>query len=127
MTAGRAGGVGGLNVGGGFANPNGGFGGGDNGFSFANMFSGINDFVGGDSFANFGKLGSLALGAYGLNRSLGIQEDQLGILKDQEDRAATAQNLGTGNQLSLALQTTTPGSPEHERIKQAIASGEFQV
>ena len=124
MAAGRAGGVGSLNVGGGF-----GLGGGvDPGsFNFGNMFKGINDFVGGDSFANFGKLGSLALSAYGLNKSLGIQEDQLGILKDQEGRAATAQNLGTGNQLSLALQTTTPGSPEHERIKQAIASGEFQV
>lgn len=91
------------------------------------FLSGIGDFLGSKGAQGLFGLGSLALQGYGLNKSLGIAEDQLGILKDQENRAATAQNLGTGNQLSLALQTTTPGSPEHERIKQAIASGEFAV
>ena len=91
------------------------------------FLQGIQDFMGSQSFGNYMDLGSLALNTYGLNKSLGFAEDQLGILKDQEDRAATAQNFGTNNSLSLALQTTTPGSPEHEQIKQAIASGQYQV
>jgi hypothetical protein len=72
-------------------------------------------------------LGSLALGGYGLNKSLGFQEDQLGLLKDQEGRAATAQNFNTGNSLALQAQTTTPGTPEHARAQAAIADGTFQV
>lgn len=91
------------------------------------FLSGLGDFMGSKGAQGLFGLGSLALQGYGLNKSLGIAEDQLGIMKDQENRAATAQNLGTGNSLSLALQTTTPGSPEHERIKQAISSGEFAV
>ena len=72
-------------------------------------------------------LSSLALGAYGLNKSLGFAEDQLGILKDQENRAATAQNLATSNSQSLALQMTTPGTAEHEAVKKAIEQGTYQV
>ena len=103
----------------------GGFGGG--GFSFGDAFKGFGDFLGSESFGNLGKLGGLALQGYGLNRSLDIQQDQLGLQQDQENRAATAQNFQTGNSLSLALQTTRPGTPEHERIKQAIAQGSFEV
>lgn len=88
--------------------------------SLSNMF-------GSKGFGNVMDLGSLALNAYGMNKSLGLAEDQLGIMKDQENRAATAQNLGTGNSLAMALQTTTPGTPEHERIKQAIAQQTYQV
>jgi len=91
------------------------------------FFKGLGNFMGSSGFTGAMDLGSLALNAYGLNKSLGFAEDQLGILKDQEDRAATAQNLGTNNSLSLALQTTTPGSAEHEQIKQAIAQGQYQV
>lgn len=104
-----------------FGQPGGGGGG------FLGGLKGIGDFLGSKSGQGLFGLGSLALQGYGLNKSLGIAEDQLGILKQQEGRAATAQNLGTGNQLSLALQTTTPGTPEHARIKQAIESGQFQV
>lgn len=99
-----------------------GSGGGGGGF-----LSGLTDFMSGKGFGNALDLGSLALNTYGLNQSLDIANDQLGIQKDQENRAATAQNFNTGNSLSLALQTTTPGTPEHERIKAAIASGEFKV
>ena len=93
----------------------------------ASMFDGFNNFMNSDTFNNFSKLGSLGLGVFGLKQGIDFQNDQLGILKDQENRAATAQNLQTGNSLSLALQTTTPGTPEHERIKQAIADGSFAV
>jgi len=96
-------------------------------FNFGDMFKNIGGFLGGEGGQGFMDLASLGLGAFGLNKSLGFQEDQLGILKDQENRAATAQNLQTGNSLSLALQTTTPGTPEHERIKQAMADGSFAV
>jgi hypothetical protein len=89
--------------------------------------SSLNNFMGGKSFGNAMDLGGLALSGYGLKKSLGFAEDQLGILKEQENRAATAQNQQSGNALSLALQTTTPGTPEHERIKQALAQGTFQV
>ena len=97
------------------------------GGSKPSFLSGLGDFLGSKGAEGLFGLGSLALQGYGLNKSLGLQEDQLGLLKQQEGRAATAQNLGTGNQLSLALQTTTPGTAEHERIKQAIASGQYQV
>jgi hypothetical protein len=105
-----------------FLNQGGGPGGG-----FLDSLKNFGNFLGGKGGQGFLDLGSLALNTYGLDKSLGFAEDQLGILKDQEDRAATAQNLQTGNQLSLALQTTTPGTPEHERIKQAISQGQFQV
>lgn len=117
-------------MGGGSAPLNGflpGTGGGGSPFSFMDAFKGVGDFLGSKGGQGLMDFGSLALKGYGLNKSLGIAEDQLGILKDQENRAATAQNLGTGNSLSLALQTTTPGTPEHERIKQAIATGQYQV
>ena len=100
----------------------GGTGGGGGGF-----FSGLSNFLNSNSFGNIMDLGSLALNTYGLNKSLGIAEDQLGILQDQENRAATAQNYQTGNSLAMALQMTTPGTPEHERVKQAIAQGTYQV
>lgn len=100
---------------------------GGGGFGFLDSLKNFGNFLGGKGGQGFLDLGSLALNTYGLDKSLGFAEDQLGILKDQEDRAATAQNFQTGNQLSLALQTTTPGTPEHERIKQAIAQGQFQV
>lgn len=89
--------------------------------------SGFMNFINSPGFSNIMDLGSLALNTYGLNKSLGFAEDQLGILKDQENRASTAQNFQTGNSLAMALQMTTPGTPEHERIKQAIAQGTFQV
>jgi hypothetical protein len=106
-------------------------GGGGGGGLFGGLFDGLGGFLGSDKFKNFssgiGDIGSLALGAYGLNKSLGIAEDQLGLQKDQENRAATAQNFQTGNNLSLALQATTPGSPERARIEQAIAQGSYSV
>ena len=97
------------------------------GFDFMKSLGKVGDFFGNKSGQGLLGLGSLALHGYGLNKSLGFAEDQMDIVKDQENRAATAQNLGTGNSLSLALQTTTPGTPEHERIKQAVASGQYQV
>jgi hypothetical protein len=103
---------------------------GSNGFSlpdFSSMFSGISDFIGSDTFANLGGLGSLALQGYGLNKSLGLQQGQLDLLRGQENRAATAQNLSTQNSLALALQTTTPGTPEHAQVQAAIANGDFAV
>jgi len=93
----------------------------------AGFLSGLNKFMGGKGFGNTLDLGSLALNAYGLNKSLGLAGDQLDLQQDQENRAATAQNFQTGNALSLALQTTTPGTPEHARIQKAIAEGQFQV
>ena len=91
------------------------------------MWDKFNNFMGGKSFGNFMDLGSLALNAYGMNKSLGIAQDQLGILKDQENRAATAQNLATNNSQSLALQMTTPGTAEHEAVKKAIETGQYAV
>ena len=101
--------------------------GGGSKFDFGNLFSGLGDFMGSDAFGGALGLGSLALSGYGMNKSLGFAEDQLGIMKDQENRAATAQNFQTGNSLAMALQGTTPGTPEHERIKQAIAQQTYQV
>lgn len=105
-----------------FGQPGGGL-----GNSFMDGLKGIGGFLGSKAGGGLLDLGSLALQGYGFNKSLGIAEDQLGIMKDQENRASTAQNFQTGNALSLALQTTTPGSPERARIEQAIASGQFQV
>ena len=117
--------------GGGITPYSGSVGGGSSNFmsSLGNMFSGM-DF--GDMFSNldFGDLlkgGSLALNAYGMNKSLGFAEDQLGILEDQEARAAAAQNFSTGNSLAMARQMTTPGTPESQRIEEAIANGTYQV
>jgi len=100
------------------------FGGGSGGGGF---LSGLQKFMGGKGFGNALDLGSLALQGYGLNKSLGLADKQMGILEDQENRASTAQNYQTGNSLSLALQTTTPGTPEHARIQKAIAEGQFEV
>jgi len=107
---------------------------GSGGFNFGDLFKsftgGVKDlggFFGSERGQGLLDLGGLALGGFGLNKSLGIADDQLNILKDQENRAATAQNFQTGNSLSLALQTTTPGTPEYERIKAAIANGQFAV
>lgn len=97
------------------------------GSGFLDAFKGFGDFLGSQSGQGLLGLGSLGLQGFGLNKALDFQNDQLGLLQDQENRAATAQNLQTGNSLSLALQTTTPGTPEHERIKQAIADGSFAV
>jgi len=110
----------------------GGFRFGGDGFGATQSFNagggrGLFDFMGSKNFGNFMDLGSLALNAYGMNKSLGFAEDQLGLMKDQENRAATAQNFSTGNSLAMALQATTPGTPEHERVKQAIAQGSYQV
>lgn len=91
------------------------------------FLSGLSNFMSGPGFSNVMDLGSLALNAYGLNQSLDIADQQLGILQDQENRAATAQNFQTGNSLAMALQMTTPGTPEHERVKQAMANGTYQV
>lgn len=93
---------------------------------------------GGFNWSNIGKwlggpgkglmdLSSLAMGAYGLNKSLGIAQDQLGLQKQQEERAKLAQNMQTDNQLSLALQLSTPGTEEHERIKKAIEEGQYSA
>lgn len=101
-----------------FGNSSGGFGG------FLDSF---NSFMGGDTFKNLSSLGSLGLGAFGLKNSLDIQGQQMDLLQSQENRATTAQNFQTGNSLALQLATTTPGTPEHERIKQAIADGSFAV
>jgi hypothetical protein len=95
--------------------------------SFGSGIGKFGDFLGSDAGQGLLGLGSLGLQGFGLSKSLDFQNDQLGLLKDQENRAATAQNLTTGNSLSLALQTTTPGTPEHERIKSAIADGSFSV
>ena len=97
------------------------------GGSFMDSLSGIGDFLGGKSGQGLMGLGSLALGGYGLNKSLGFQEDQLDMLKEQENRAATAQNFQTGNSLAMQAQTTTPGTPEHARAMEAIANGTFEV
>lgn len=96
-------------------------------FDFGSMFKNVGNFLGGAGGQGFMDLASLGLGAFGLNKSLGFQEDQLGILKDQENRAAGAQKFQTGNSLALQLQTTTPGTPEHERVKQLIAEGNFNT
>lgn len=105
--------------------------GGGGGGNFLDMFksigSGLGDMFKSDGFENALDLGSLALQGYGLNKSLGIADDQLGILKDQENRAATAQNLATNNSLSLAAQMTTPGTAEHAQVQQAIANGTYAV
>jgi len=105
----------------------GGHGSGGGGFNFGDMFKDIGGFLGSDSGQGLLDLGSLALGGFGLKKSIDFNKDQLNLLNKQEDRATTAQNFQTGNSLSLALQTTTPGTPEHERIKQAIADQTFQV
>ena len=95
------------------------------------FWSGLGDWAkglaGSMDFGDLINTGSLALGAYGMNKSLGFQEDQLGLMKQQENRAATAQNYAQGNSLAMALQATTPGTPEHERVKQAIANQTYQV
>lgn len=60
---------------------------------------------GGDGLMdNLTGLGSLALQGYGLNKSLGIQEDQLGILKNQDSRAARADDTNFANQQFMAQQ-----------------------
>lgn len=97
------------------------------GIDLGSITSGLGDMFKSDGFDNALGLGSLALQGYGLNKSLGIADEQLGILQDQENRAATAQNLQTNNQLSLAAQMTTPGTAEHEMVANAIASGQYQV
>jgi hypothetical protein len=102
-------------------------GGGGSPFSFMDMFKNLGGALGSKEGGGLLGLGSLALQGYGLDKSIGFAEDQRDLLEAQEGRAATAQNFQTGNSLSLALQTTTPGSPEHERIKQAMASGSFEV
>lgn len=93
----------------------------------------------GDSFGSFGEmLGGeagqgwmKALPAFaniiGMNRALGQGDEQLALMNKQEGRATTAQNLSTGHNLSLALQMTTPGTPEHQRIKDAIAQNTYGV
>jgi len=91
------------------------------------LFGGLGSFLSGPGFDKTLDLGSLALNAYGLNKSLGFADKQLGILEDQENRAATAQNYQTNQSLAMALQMTNPGSPEHERVKQAIAQGTYAV
>lgn len=118
---GSTGGLFGGNLGGNMLRPGG------SGGGFGNFMSGIGNFMNSGAGQGLLDIGSLALNSYGLNKSLGFAQDQLGILEDQEARAATAQNFQTGNSLSLALQTTTPGTPEHARIQQAIESGQFQV
>jgi len=120
---GSTGGLFGGNLGGGLSGAISGGG----GFNLGDMFGGLTDFLGSKGGQGLLGLGSLGLQGFGLKKSLDFQNDQLGLLKDQENRAATAQNLQTGNSLSLALQTTTPGTPEHERIKAAIADQTFQV
>lgn len=97
------------------------------GFNFTDMFKNIGNFMGSKSGQGLLDLASLGFGAFGLNKSLGIQEDQLGLLKQQEGRAATAQNFNTGNSLALQLATMTPGTPEYARVEQAIADGSFAV
>ena len=102
-------------------------GGGNSSGGVLDGLKGFGDFFGSESGQGLLGLGSLGLQGFGLNKALDFQKDQLGLLQQQEGRAATAQNFQTGNQLSLALQTTTPGTPEHERIKAAIAEGSFAV
>ena len=92
-----------------------------------NIGGGMSDMFKSDGFGNALKFGSLALSNKFGNESLDIANKQVGILGEQENRAATAQNLNTGHNLSLALQTTTPGTPEHARIVEAIQNQTFQV
>ncbi|MEE8599292.1 MAG: hypothetical protein V3S69_07300 [Dehalococcoidales bacterium] len=113
----------------------------NNGFSWMNLFKGagdaVGDFAGGlkNSMGDLGKWmggdggkGVMSLAnMYMMNNAMDMQNRQMGIMEGQENRAATAQNLNTGHNLSLALQTTTPGTPEHERIKQAIANEQYTV
>jgi hypothetical protein len=105
------------------------FSGGGGGFmdGLKGMFGGLGDFMGSKAGGGLMDFGSLALNAYGLNKSLGMADDQLGIMKDQEGRAATAQNFQTGNSLAMQQQMTTPGTPEHARAQEAIANGTFEV
>ncbi len=111
---------------------------GGQGFSLANMFSGfgsnvmdfgknVGSFLGSKSGQGLMDFGSLALQGYGLNKSIGFAQDELGILKEQENRAATAQNFGTNNSLAMQLQMTTPGSAERAQVEQAIAEQQYAV
>jgi len=95
--------------------------------SLKNGFQGFGNFMSGAGGQNIMDFGSLALNAYGMDKSLGMAEDQLGIMKEQEGRAATAQNFQTNNSLAMQLQMTTPGTPEHEQVKRAIAESQYSV
>ncbi len=101
---------------------------GNNFSSYGGLFNGIKNFgqsLGGFMGSKAGQglfsLAGMGMGMYGMNKSFDLAENQLGILKSQESRAAEAQRLNTGNMLSLARQTTTPGSPERARIDAEIA------
>jgi len=87
----------------------------------------IGNFMGSQAGQGLFSLAGMGANLYGMNKTFDFMDDQMGLMQTQEDRAAKAQQLDTGNSLSLALQTTTPGTPEHERIKAAIAEGTFNV
>lgn len=121
-------GIAGSNIPGGFGastvfNPGGG--GGGNGFG--NFFSGLGDVFGSKGFEGALDLGSLALGGFGLSKSIGFEEDKLDLLQTQQENAAKAQNFSLANALSLQQQTTRPGTPEHAAVLKAQAEGTFQA
>jgi hypothetical protein len=111
------GGLSGLNTG-----SNGGFFG-----SIGSALGGVGDFLGSQSGQGLMGLGTSLANLYGMNRSFGLADDQIDILKDQEGRAATAQNLATDNSLAMALQMTTPGTAEHQQVQDAIANSTYNV
>ena len=101
--------------------------GGGNSFNFLDSMQGLGNFLGSPGGQGLLGLGSLALQGYGLNKTLDFNKSALDLQRQQEERAATAQNLATNNSLSLALQMTTPGTAEHEQVKKAIEAGQYAV
>ena len=97
------------------------------GSGLANFGKGVGGFMGSPSGQGLISLAGMGANLYGMDKTFGFMDDQMALMQEQENRAAKSQQLDTGNSLSLALQTTTPGTPEHERIKAAIAQGTFNV
>ncbi|MCP4487737.1 MAG: hypothetical protein GY820_10535 [Gammaproteobacteria bacterium] len=104
------------------------------GSGIKSMFSGLGDFMSSDSFSNslaginsLANLYGMSKSISGMDKSLDIANKQFGIMKNQEQRAANAQQMATDNSLSLALQMTTPGTTEHEALQKAVSGGNYNV
>ncbi len=115
----------------------GGLGGLGKSFNFMDMLKGIGSGFSGmfkedglfqsAGFTNALKGGSLAMETLLGKKALDLGEKQVGILSAQEERARKAQAMNTNFTQSLALQTTQPGTPEHQMVLDAIENGTFQV
>ena len=70
-------------------------------------------------------LATLGLVGYGLNKSIGIAEDQLDIQQSQNENAVKAQNFSLAGAMGLRRATTTPGTPEHAAAVAADNAGTF--